>query len=101
MERLLRTPVINSFLPVRKPINLPLENLVQNSRMRCWLLCVLAPLAALIAGPSWAAHGLGMGYAPKYAADYPHFDYVNPDAPKGGSLTLSASGSFDKLNPFI
>ncbi|GAB3484035.1 ABC transporter substrate-binding protein [Polaromonas eurypsychrophila] len=41
-----------------------------------------------------------MGYQPKYPASFTHFDYVNPDAPKGGDLTLSASGSFDKLNPF-
>lgn len=41
-----------------------------------------------------------MGYEPKYPASFKHFDYVNPDAPKGGHLTLSASGSFDKLNPF-
>ncbi|MDM0057443.1 extracellular solute-binding protein [Variovorax sp. J22G47] len=50
--------------------------------------------------PSWAAPALGMGYEPKYGASFRNFDYVNPDAPKGGSLTLSASGSFDKLNPF-
>jgi microcin C transport system substrate-binding protein len=43
---------------------------------------------------------MGMGYVPKYPANFQHFDYVNPDAPKGGQLTLSASGSFDKLNPF-
>jgi microcin C transport system substrate-binding protein len=48
----------------------------------------------------WAAHGLGMGYEPKYPANFPHFDYVNPKAPKGGNLVLSSSGSFDKLNPF-
>ncbi|HYW57264.1 MAG TPA: extracellular solute-binding protein [Polaromonas sp.] len=41
-----------------------------------------------------------MGYEPKYPATFTHFDYVNVDAPKGGSLVLSASGSFDKLNPF-
>ncbi|WP_256329002.1 extracellular solute-binding protein [Variovorax sp. YR634] len=50
--------------------------------------------------PSWAAHGLGMGYEPKYPASFKNFDYVNPDAPKGGELILSASGTFDKLNPF-
>jgi microcin C transport system substrate-binding protein len=49
---------------------------------------------------AWAAHGLGMGYAPKYPAGFTHFDYVNPTAPKGGELVLSASGTFDKLNPF-
>ncbi|MCW8207833.1 ABC transporter substrate-binding protein [Verminephrobacter aporrectodeae subsp. tuberculatae] len=57
-------------------------------------------LLMLCAAPAWAAHGMGMGYAPKYPASFPHFDYVNPQAPKGGRLTLSAEGSFDKLNPF-
>lgn len=37
---------------------------------------------------------------PKYEADFKHFDYVNPDAPKGGKLRLSESGGFDTLNPF-
>src|SRR5690606_26492240 len=32
---------------------------------------------------------------------FPHFDYVNPHAPKGGRLRLSAQGSFDSLNPLI
>ncbi|KAB7628478.1 ABC transporter substrate-binding protein [Alkalilimnicola sp. S0819] len=38
---------------------------------------------------------------PKYGPDFSHFDYANPDAPKGGRLRLSALGSFDSLNPFI
>lgn len=46
--------------------------------------------------PSIALHG-----APKYPADFPHFNYVNPDAPKGGTLRLFSLGSFDSLNPFI
>lgn len=37
----------------------------------------------------------------KYSADFKHFSYVNPDAPKGGELKLSAIGSFDNLNPYI
>ncbi len=35
-----------------------------------------------------------------YPADYEHLDYVNPDAPKGGELSLAASGTFDSLNPY-
>ena len=38
---------------------------------------------------------------PKYAPDFQHFDYVNPDAPKGGKLTYAALGTFDTLNPFV
>ncbi len=37
----------------------------------------------------------------KYPADFTHFNYVNPDAPKGGALRLSAIGTFDNLNPYI
>jgi microcin C transport system substrate-binding protein len=48
-----------------------------------------------------AVPAMGMGYQPKYPADFKHFDYVNPDAPKGGTLTLSGLGSFDSLNPFL
>lgn len=61
---------------------------------------VLAFVLFVLSAPAWAVHGMGMGYVPKYPANFQHFDYVNPDAPKGGQLTLSASGSFDKLNPF-
>lgn len=37
---------------------------------------------------------------PKYAAHFTHFDYVNPAAPKGGSVTLSSLGTFDNFNRF-
>ena len=35
------------------------------------------------------------------AEGFPHFPYVNPEAPKGGRITLGVQGSFDSLNPFI
>ena len=38
---------------------------------------------------------------PKYPADFKHFDYVNPDAPKGGTFRESSMGGFDSLNPYI
>ncbi len=44
---------------------------------------------------------MGMGYEPKYGVDFTHFDYVNPDAPKGGELALMGLGTFDSLNPFL
>jgi microcin C transport system substrate-binding protein len=37
----------------------------------------------------------------KYPADFKHFDYVNPDAPKGGTMRLSAIGTYDTLNPYV
>jgi len=48
-----------------------------------------------------SAHGIAMHGSLKYPADFSHFDYVNPDAPKGGSLKESSIGTFDSLNPFI
>jgi microcin C transport system substrate-binding protein len=63
-----------------------------------FLLCsFLFPLPAYAqtALPGIALHG-----APKYAADFTHFDYVNPDAPKGGDLHLDSIGTFDTVNPY-
>jgi microcin C transport system substrate-binding protein len=37
----------------------------------------------------------------KYPPDFTHFDYANPDAPKGGTMRLSSIGTFDTLNPFV
>ncbi|MGB0681123.1 MAG: extracellular solute-binding protein [Magnetovibrionaceae bacterium] len=47
-----------------------------------------------------AMHGIAMHGAPKYGPDFTHFDYVNPNAPKGGVVKLAANGSFDTFNPF-
>src|SRR5579863_5619841 len=38
---------------------------------------------------------------PALPPDFPYFPYVNPNAPKGGEVTLSAVGTFDNFNPFI
>jgi microcin C transport system substrate-binding protein len=46
-------------------------------------------------------HGASMFGELKYGPDFTHFAYTNPEAPKGGSMTLSAVGGFDNLNPFI
>ena len=45
-------------------------------------------------------HGLSLFGDLKYGPDFKHFDYVKPDAPKGGRVRLYALGSFDSLNPF-
>jgi microcin C transport system substrate-binding protein len=47
------------------------------------------------------AHGLAMHGDLKYPPNFTHFDYTNPNAPKGGNVRLSGVGSFDSLNPFI
>lgn len=47
------------------------------------------------------SHAIAMHGDAKYPSDFKHFSYVNPNAPKGGSLWLAAQGTFDSLNPFI
>jgi len=63
-------------------------------RLLVAFLVLLAPAAPA------AAQGLAMHGEPRYPAGFAHFDYVNPDAPKGGSLRMARTGSFDSLNPF-
>jgi len=47
------------------------------------------------------SHGISSFGELKYPADFPHFDYVNPDAPKGGEFTTWGFGTFDSLTPYI
>lgn len=46
------------------------------------------------------AHAIAMHGEAKYGPDFQHFDYVDPNAPKGGTLRLANQGSFDSFNPF-
>lgn len=48
-----------------------------------------------------ALHALAMHGEPKYGPDFGHFEYVNPDAPKGGTIRQFGIGSFDSFNQFI
>ena len=47
------------------------------------------------------SHGLAMHGNLKYPADFKHFEYVNPNAPKGGEVKLAATGGFDTFNPYV
>ena len=68
--------------------------------------CLLALLFAI--GGSTASlsqdlvkhHAVSLIGTPKFAADFTNFDWVNPNAPKGGRVRRWAIGSFDSLNPF-
>jgi microcin C transport system substrate-binding protein len=74
-----------------------------------WLKSGLAALASLTicAGFSPAAtaadarlHALSLVDKVKFGPDFRHFDWVNPEAPKGGVVRLWANGTFDNLNSF-
>ncbi|MDF1748592.1 MAG: extracellular solute-binding protein [Alphaproteobacteria bacterium] len=47
------------------------------------------------------SHGWAIHSEIKYPKNFSHFDYVNPDAPKGGTVVFGAPDTFDSLNPFI
>ena len=63
-----------------------------------------ALLLAGVAAPAAAgtvSHGLSLIGSLKYPADFRHLDYVDPNAPKGGTLRRHDIGTFDTFNPFI
>ena len=67
--------------------------------MRLWLLVLMC----FVVLPGWAAPGYAVWGTFKYPPGFKHFEYVNPQAPKGGELRLVAGSrisTFDKYNPF-
>lgn len=64
-------------------------------------LCLAAAYGVGRAEEVRPVHGVAMHGAPALPPDFTHLPYANPDAPKGGRLTLAAIGTFDNLNPFI
>jgi len=65
------------------------------------IACVIILMLGSYHPQANAVYSMGMGYQPKYPDNFDHFDYVNPDAKKGGDLVLYGLGSFDSLNPFL
>ncbi|HAT39975.1 MAG TPA: ABC transporter substrate-binding protein, partial [Polynucleobacter sp.] len=64
---------------------------------------LVALLLGLEANTALAGQGIAQYGKPRYPDGFTHFDYVNPNAPKGGTLVLPNPGqrtSFDKFNPF-
>jgi len=65
-------------------------------------------LTVFLASPAFAddstvtrSHAIAVLGTPALPADFSYFPYVNPDAPKGGEVTLASIGTFDSFNPFI
>ena len=63
-----------------------------------FFVVALGPAASVHAQDDEWRHASSLIGEPKYPPDFPRFDYVNPDAPKGGVVRLSETGSFDSLN---
>ena len=62
------------------------------------LLVVAMPLADQ---PNYKGHAISMYGDLKYGPDFKHFEYANPNAPRGGTIKMSAGGTYDCLNQFI
>jgi len=66
---------------------------------------IIVLLMAMMSGLSQAqtikeSYAFAVIGEPKYAINFDHYDYVNPAAPKGGSVTLAAIGTFDNFNRY-
>lgn len=79
------------------------------SALKHWVMgSVIGVAAVWSAGQMWAesheviieSHGFNEYGELKYGPDFSNLDYVNPDAPLGGEISLSANGTFDSMNPF-
>jgi microcin C transport system substrate-binding protein len=87
---------------IAKTVTLPVGH------MRRPFAAVGLMIAALLASPVVAeaedglirAHGYSFYGDLTYPEGFEHFSYVNPDAPKGGAISISAQGTFDSMNPF-
>ncbi|MDQ4136178.1 MAG: extracellular solute-binding protein [Pseudomonadota bacterium] len=66
--------------------------------LSAWLL---RPAPAGAGEPARPRHGIAMHGDPALPPGFPHFPYVNPDAPRGGRVVLALQGNFDSLNPLI
>jgi microcin C transport system substrate-binding protein len=72
-----------------------------------WTALAALGVGMALAGPAKGdtenmivTHGYNFYGELTYPADYPHFSYVNPDAPKGGEISIATVGTFDSMNPY-
>jgi len=68
--------------------------------MGLFKICLVVCLIAAATPADAASNGLAMVGDAKMPTDFTHFDYANPEAPKGGTFRRAAFGTFDTLNPF-
>src|SRR5476649_363357 len=93
-------PPFNPGTCVQASVRIPVMRFVFSSLIVA-TLALCSGIQMLSAAPQ---HALTVyGEAPRYPANFKHFDYVNPDAPKGGSMRRSAQeiGQYDHLLPYF
>jgi len=65
------------------------------------ILMILSLFCFISVNANAQSYGIAMHGTPKYTGDFTNFDYVNPNAPKGGEYSFSSLGTYDSLNGFI
>ncbi len=79
-------------------------NSIYSHRLRINAVIATLSSALILAFPACAdlikSHGISTFGDLKYEAGFPHLDYVNPDAPKGGEISVWGFGSFDSMHPY-
>ena len=78
---------------MRRPVTLPRFKVLA-------IALALASATHVAYAQEWQTSSFLMG-ATKYGENFQHYDYVNPDAPKGGQLNQTVPGTFDSFNPYI
>ncbi len=84
-------------------LRVPLLHMTSAHRAYALSLVLLMSLNALTGGAMAGdkrVHALSLVDPPQYASGFQHFDWVNPDAPKGGKVRLRGIGTFDTLNAY-
>jgi microcin C transport system substrate-binding protein len=94
-------PIIHRSVPPHAHAQMRPVERVWMFGMAVGLMLALSAVAAVAQGKVITSHGIStFPNNLKYTSDFPHLDYVNPDAPKGGEMSVWAFGSFDSLNPY-
>ncbi|HKS89909.1 MAG TPA: extracellular solute-binding protein [Stellaceae bacterium] len=70
-------------------------------RLSAYAIGLILIVAAGAAAAFTGNYGLSLFGELKYGPDFQHFDYVNPNAPKGGAMKFAAIGTYDTLNPYV
>ena len=76
------------------------DKMVKHTTFFMAMMLVVLSLSICGEAQSIVSHAISMRGEPKYPADFTHFEYVNPDAPKGGMLTLHSIGTYDSFHRY-
>ena len=67
----------------------------------CFALVLVCASVVFADQPVHKTHAISMFGDVKYGPDFKHFEYANPNAPKGGTVRLAGLGTYDNLNSFV